>query len=131
MNESHITVDGLPLEMFLADEESNEIALHVKSEAQKLVRQCGVRHCRSPRRTRLCRPGRPPRGLSLTLLAEIEPYLRDDEFSVSEIADLFGLSANDVRFYQYRLQIQRKKGRKCHRNCGCSVEPSAPLERAA
>jgi hypothetical protein len=131
MNNSRITVDRMPLEEFLADEHSIEIALHVKTEAQTLAMQCGVRQRRSTQLMRLCRPGRPRRGASLTLAAKIEPYLRDDEFSVREIAELFGLSANDVKFYQFRLQIQRKKGRKSHRNNVRDAEPSEPLEAAA
>jgi hypothetical protein len=113
MNESRITVDGVPLEDALAVEQSNEIALHVKNEAKRLAAQCGVRRCSSTPHQRLGRPGRPRRAASLTLLAELEPYLRDESCLLTEIADLFGLSMNDLKFYQRRLAILRKRGRKC------------------
>lgn len=116
MNESRITVDGVPLGDVLAVEQSNEIALHVKNEAKRLAAQCGVRRCSSTQHQRMGRPGRPRRAASLTLLAELEPYLRDEECRINEIADLFGMSAHDVRFYQRWLQIQRKRGRKCRNN---------------
>ncbi len=123
MKDLHITVDGIPLEDVLAAEQSNEIALHLKNEAKTLAVQCGVRRCSSTPHMHLSRPGRPMRGMSTILLAEIEPYLRDESCLLSEIADLFGLSMNDLKFYQHRLAIQRKRGRKC-RNSERSVAAS-------
>jgi hypothetical protein len=98
MNESSITIDGLPLADLLAAEQSNEIALHMKNEVKKLVGECGVRRCSSSPRTHFSRPGRPRKATSLPLLFELEPYLRDESCPLSEIADLFGLSMNDLRF---------------------------------
>jgi hypothetical protein len=116
MNELRITVDGMPLEDVLASEESKEIAQHLTTEVRTIAKQCGVRRSSSTPHQRLGRPGRPQRGISLALLYELEPYLRDEECRINEIADLFGMSAHDVRFYQRWLQIQRKRGRKSRYN---------------
>jgi hypothetical protein len=118
MSESRITVDEIPLEDVLAIERSVEIARHLTNEVRKLAKQCGVRRCSSTSHRRLGRLGRPRRGTSITLLAELEPYLRDESCSLRDIADLFGLSMNDVKFYQHRLAIQRKRGRKCRSDFG-------------
>jgi hypothetical protein len=112
MNEPRITVDGMLLENVLDFEESKEISQHLSTEVRTIARQCGIRRCSSTPHQRLCRPGRPQKGISLPRLDELEPYLRDEECRINEIADLFGMSAHDVRFYQRRLQIQRKRGRK-------------------
>jgi len=113
MNEPRITVDGMPLDDVLAFEQSKEIAQHLTTEVRTIAKQCGIRRSSSTLHQPLCRTGRPQRGISLPLLDELEPYLRDEECRINEIADLFGMSAHDVRFYQRWLQIQRRRGRKC------------------
>lgn len=113
MSESKITVCGVPLEDVLASEQSKEIARHLTTEVRAIAKQCGLRRSGGSTHQRLCRSGRPMRGISLQILNELEPYLRDEECRIHEIADLFGMSAHDVRVYQHRLQIQRKRGRKC------------------
>ena len=113
MYDPSITVDGMPLEDVLAVEQSKDIVQHLNTEITTIAKQCGVRRCSSAPSQRLCRSGRPMRGISLQLLNELEPYLRDEECGIREIADLFGMSPYDVRFYQQWLRIQRKRGRKC------------------
>lgn len=56
------------------------------------------------------------RGVSLILLIDIEPYLSDDELLLRNIAELFGIPLNDVKFYQRWVAIERKRGRKCRKN---------------
>ncbi len=116
MNKSRINIDGIPPEEVLAVAQSKEIALHLRDEAKKLAAQCGVRRCSSPPHIHFSRPGRPRKGISLPLLFELEPYLRDESCSLSDIAELFGLSTSNLRFYQRRLAIERKRGRKYQSN---------------
>ncbi len=113
MSDSHIRINGMPLEGVLAAEQSIEISKHFREEVKALAVQCGVRRCHTSPRVRLCRPGRACKAVSLLLLAELEPYLRDETLVLRDIADLFEISLNDVKFYQRRLSVQRKKGRKC------------------
>ena len=126
MNEPSITVDGIPLEDVLAFEQSKEIAQHMTTEVRTLAKECGIRRCSSTPQQRLCRSGRPMRGVSTILLAEIEPYLKDDELLLRDVAELFGISVHDVKFYQRRLKIQRKRGRKC-KNPHVALDKELPV----
>lgn len=113
MNDAHITVDGVPLEEVLAATERNiEVVRHLRDEMTALGLQCGLRRCSSKPSRHLSRPGRPKKPISLCLMAELEPYLRDESCPIAGIADLFCLTICKVRFYQRRLGIQRRRGRK-------------------
>lgn len=116
MNEPRIKVDGIPLEDVLVVEQSIEIAQHLKCEAKTLAAQCGVRRRTSGTRIRLSRPGRPTKAVSLLLLRELEYFLKDETLLLRENADLFGLTLNELGFYQRRLSVHRKRGRKCRRS---------------
>lgn len=113
MNDSHIRINGMPLEDLLAVERSIEISEHFREEVKTLAVQCGVRRRHTSPRMRFCRPGRPRKAVSLLLLAELEPYLKDETLVLRDIADLFEISLNDLKFYQRRLSVRRKRGRKC------------------
>lgn len=112
MSESHITIGSVPPKEALAIERSIEITQHLRDELRTLATQCGLR--RSPGKPvyRLGRPGRPKKAVSILLLADLEPFLKDDSYALAGIAELFGLSVGELQFYGRRLGIQRKRGRK-------------------
>jgi hypothetical protein len=58
------------------------------------------------------RPGRPKKAVSIILLTDLEPFLRDDSYSLAGIGELFGLSVSELQFYMRRLELRRKRGRK-------------------
>jgi hypothetical protein len=110
MNDSQITIDGLPLEAVQAVEKNIEIARHLRDEVTKLGVQCGLRRCTSKPSRHLGHSGRPKKAISLYLLKELEPFLRDDSYSLAGIADLFDFSMGELQFYMRRLGLHRKRG---------------------
>jgi len=109
---SRITMNGISLEKILADEQSCEIAQHLREEAKTLAVQCGVRRCYTSSRKHLSRSGRPHKAVSVLLSTELDPFLKDETLALRDIADLFHVSLSELRFYQQRLAIRRKRGPK-------------------
>jgi hypothetical protein len=112
MNETRITVNGVPLKEALATAQSFEIANHVRSEVSARGKECGLRRCSSKAKMNFGRPGRPKKAVSITLLTDLEPFLKDDSYSLAGISELFGLSTGELQFYMRRLGLHRKRGRK-------------------
>jgi hypothetical protein len=112
MNESNITINGAPLNEALALEQSIEIAHHIRSEVIMRGKECALRHCPSKPKINFGRPGRPKKAVSILLLIDLEPFLRDDTYSLAGIGELFGLSVSELQFYIRRLGLHRKRGRK-------------------
>ena len=114
MNDSHITIDGIPLGEALALEKSKEVERHLRNEIADIATQCGLKRCPSKSHAHFGRPGRPRKAVSLPLLSELEPYLKDDACPLADIADLFKFSMGELQFYMRRLELHRKRGRKPH-----------------
>lgn len=112
MNDSHITVNGVPLDVALAWQKSAEISNHLRTESSAIAARCGVRRASTRRAFRLGRSGRPKKGISLLLLQALEAFLRDDSYSLAGISELFQMTMGEVRFYLRFLGIKRKRGRK-------------------
>jgi hypothetical protein len=112
MNESCITVTGVPLNEALGLAQSIEIAQHFHDEVSTRGKQCGLRRCPSKPKMSFGRPGRPKKAVSITLLTDLEPFLKDDSYSLAGISELFGLSVSELQFYMRRLGLHRKRGRK-------------------
>jgi hypothetical protein len=112
MNDSHITISGVPLEDGLAAEKSIEVARHLRAEISNLGSRCGLRRCPSAHSSRLGRQGRPKKAVSLLLLAELGAFLKDESYPLAGIADLFDLTMGKLQFYVRWFGIQRKRGRK-------------------
>lgn len=102
----------MPLKEALAIERSTEITQHLRDELRTLATQCALRRSPSKPTYRLGRPGRPKKAISIPLLADLEPFLKDDSYALAKIAELFGMSVGELQFYGRRLGIRRKRGRK-------------------
>jgi hypothetical protein len=112
MGEVIATVNGVPLDVVLDEERSAEIERHLRQEQSSLARDCGLRRCPTPRSIQMGRRGRSGRAYSVRLMGELEPFLQDGSLPCDGIADLFEISPGELRAYQVRLGIQRKRGRK-------------------
>ena len=105
------TVNGVSLDKVLDEQKSAEIRNHMQEEQSKLGHNLGLRSTRSPRRIGLGRHGRSSKGYSVVLMENLEPYVSDDRRRDEDIAQRFGISLREVRFYRRRIDSHRQRNR--------------------
>lgn len=91
------TVNGVPLDEVLCDEENAEIREHVRNERANLVKAIRPRRARSPRRLGMGHHGKSGQGYSVLLMRDLEPYVSDADLTDKGIADLFRIRLTEIR----------------------------------
>lgn len=107
-----ITVNGEPLQQFVAFQDRIEVSTHLQNEITMLGKGCGLRRSASAPSKRLLRPGPPKKAINPTLRDELAIFLPDESYPLADIARFFNISMSELRRYQRLLDMQRRRRKK-------------------
>jgi hypothetical protein len=108
----NITFNGQPLAAAVAKQQTEEITREYQQEIASISKAVAHRKPRSGRAVRRCGGGRPKSGHSLMVLDKIIPLLNDQSLTKAQIAARMNMKVGEVKHYQDKAGIERKRGRK-------------------
>lgn len=106
------TVNGQPLAAAVAAQQTEEITKVYQQELFSKSKAVANRKPRSSRAVRRCGGGRPKSAHSPIILENIIPLLKDQSLTIAQIGARMNMKVGEVKFYQDKAGIKRKKGRK-------------------